>query len=94
MNHGKESRLYKLTPTYIHFLTAIRYLHQMPYRQLEGFTRALHKLLTQLPPGDYSGLRKRSPALNPDPYPKLNETDEPISARVGVINSPSSNISF
>ena len=82
MNHGKEGRPYKLTPAYIQFLTAIRYLFQMPYRQLEGFTRALHRLVPQLPPGDYSGLRKRSLGLNPDPYRHLKETDEPVAIAV------------
>jgi hypothetical protein len=82
MNHGKEGRPYKLTPTYIQFLTAVRYLYSIPYRQLEGFTRALHRLVPQLPSGDYSGLRKRSLALSPDPYRHLKETDEPITIAV------------
>jgi hypothetical protein len=82
MNHGKEGRPYKITPTYIKFLTAIRYIYQMPYRQLEGFTRSLHRLVPPLPPGDYSGLRKRSLALNPDPYQALKETDEPATIAV------------
>jgi hypothetical protein len=82
MNQGKEGRPYKLTPTYIHFLTAVRYLYQMPYRQLEGFTRSLHRLVPQIPSGDYSGLRKRSLALNPDPYRHLKEKDEPITIAV------------
>ena len=54
MNRGKEGRPYRLSRTYIQFLTAVRYLYRMPYRQLEGFTRALHRLVPQLPPGDYS----------------------------------------
>jgi len=54
----------------------------MPYRQIEGFTRALHRLVPRLPAGDYSGLRKRSLALNPDPYKALKETDEPITIAV------------
>ncbi len=82
INHGKEGRPYKLTRTYIQFLTAVRYLYSVPYRQLEGFTRALHKLVPQLPPGDYSGLRKRSLGLNPDPYMALRESDEPITIAV------------
>ena len=82
MNRGKEGRPYRLSRTYIQFLTAVRYLYGMPYRQLEGFTRALHRLVPQLPPGDYSGLRKRSLALNPDPYEPLKETDEPITIAV------------
>ena len=32
MNHGKEGRPYKLTPTYIQFLTAFRILYGVPYR--------------------------------------------------------------
>ena len=82
MNQGKEGRPYKLTPTYIQFLTAFRILYGVPYRQLEGFTRALHKLIPQLPPGDYSGLRKRSLGLNPDPYRALRESDEPVTIAV------------
>lgn len=82
MNHAKEGRPYRLTDTYIHFLTAVRYLYGMPYRQLEGFTRGLHRLLPRLPPGDYSGLRKRSLSRSPDPYRALKETDEPITIAV------------
>lgn len=82
MNHKKEGHSYKFTPTYIRFLTAIRYLYQMSYRQLERFTRALHRLVPQLPPGDYSDLRKYSLALNPDPYRHLKEIDESITIAV------------
>ena len=82
MNHAKEGRPYRLTDTYIQFLTAVRHLYGMPYRQLEGFTRALHRLLPRLPPGDYSGLRKRSLSQSPDPYRALKETDEPITIAV------------
>ena len=82
MNYAKEGRPYRLTDTYIQFLTAVRHLYGMPYRQLEGFTRALHRLLPRLPPGDYSGLRKRSLSRSPDPYRALKETDEPITIAV------------
>jgi hypothetical protein len=82
MNQGKEGRPYSLSRTYIQFLAAVRYLYGMPYRQLEGFTRRLHRLVPQLPPGDYSGLRKRSLALNPDPYKPLRDEDEPVTIAV------------
>jgi hypothetical protein len=36
----------------------------MPYRQLEGFTRALHRLIPRLPPIDYSWVRRRILRLN------------------------------
>jgi len=68
LNQGKVGPPYRLTPRYIQLLAAVRYLYGMPYRQLEGFTRSLHKLASRLPSADYSGLRKRILALNPDPY--------------------------
>jgi hypothetical protein len=63
-------------------LSAVRYLYQMPYRQLEGFTRSLHTLVPALRPGDYSGLRKRILRLSVDPYRSLKETEEPVSIAV------------
>ena len=82
MNKGKVGPPYRLTPSYIQLLTAIRYLYRMPYRQLQGFTRSLHNLVPKLPSADYSGLRKRILALTPDPYQSLNEKQEPISIAV------------
>ena len=82
LNKDKVGPPYRLTPSYIQLLTAIRYLYQMPYRQLEGFTRSLHKLVPKLPPADYSGLRKRIHALTPDPYQPLRDKQEPISIAV------------
>ena len=82
MNKGKVGPPYRLTPSYIQLLTAIRYLYRMPYRQLEGFTRSLHNLVPKLPPADYSGLRKRILALPVNPYQSLNEKEEPISIAV------------
>jgi hypothetical protein len=54
----------------------------MPYRQLEGFTRTLHRLVPSLPTGDYSGLRRRILSLPVDPYHDLKETNEPVSIAV------------
>jgi len=79
MNKGRPGPRYKLANSYIQLLAAVRYLFQMPYRQLEGYTRALHRLVPQLPPADYSGIRKRILRLNVDPYMHLKETDEPIA---------------
>jgi len=67
MNRGKVRPPNRLAPSYIQLLTAVRYLYRIPYRQLEGFTIALHRLVLPLPPVDYSDLRKRSLDLNPDP---------------------------
>jgi len=59
MNHGKVGRPYMLTERYVEFLSVVRYLFCFPYRQLEGFTRALNRLVPRLPSADYSGLRRR-----------------------------------
>jgi hypothetical protein len=82
MNTAKVGPPYRLTPSYIQLLATIRYLYSMPYRQLEGFTRSLHTLVPKLPPADYSGLRKRILALNPDPYWPLEEKEEPVAIAV------------
>lgn len=59
MNEGRPGPRYKLANSYIQLLAAVRYLFQMPYRQLEGYTRILHMLVQELPQADYSGIRKR-----------------------------------
>jgi hypothetical protein len=83
MNKHKRGRNYHITNTYIQLLAAIRYLYSMPYRQLEGFTRALHRLVPTTPPrADYSGIRKRILRLSVDPYRDLKETNEPVSIAV------------
>jgi len=51
----------------------------MPYRQLEGYTRILHRLVPELPQADYSGLRKRIFRLPVDPYQHLKETNDPVT---------------
>jgi hypothetical protein len=82
MNKGRRGRPYLLANTYVELLSIVRYLYGMPYRQLEGFTRALHRLVPALPPGDYSGLRKRILKLNVDPYRSLKDTTEPVTIAV------------
>jgi len=48
LNLGKVGRPYRVTYMYVVFLAVVRYLFSMPYRQLEGFTRALHRLIPRL----------------------------------------------
>jgi len=75
MNKGKVGRPFKLTDGYIVFLAVVRYLFSMPYRQLEGFTRALSRLIPRLPPIDYSWVRRRTLRLDLSPYESLNGYD-------------------
>jgi hypothetical protein len=82
MNEGRPGPRYRLANSIIQLLSAIRYLYGLPYRQLEGYTRILHRLVPDLPRGDYSGLRKRILRLPVDPYRDLKETNEPVSIAV------------
>jgi IS5 family transposase len=79
MNKGRPGPRYKLANSYINLLAVVRYLFQMPYRQLEGYTRILHRLVPDLPPADYSGIRKHILRLNIDPYRHLSESNEPVA---------------
>jgi hypothetical protein len=54
LNDGKVGRPFKIANGYIVFLAVVRYLFSMPYRQIEGFIRSLHRLIPRLPPVDYS----------------------------------------
>jgi hypothetical protein len=75
LNDGKVGRPFKITYGYIVFLAVVRYLFSMPYRQIEGFTRALHKLVPRLPPVDYSWIRRRILMLDLSPYESLSRYD-------------------
>ena len=68
MNGGKEGRPFTLTDSHVVFLAVVRYLSGLPYRQLEGFARALNRLLPRLPSADYSGLRRRVLGVDLSPY--------------------------
>jgi hypothetical protein len=63
LNDGKVGRPFKIT---IVFLAVVRYLFSMPYRQIEGFTGALHRL----PTVDYSWARRLR--LDLSPYKSLS----------------------
>jgi len=78
MNRGKVGRPYMLTERYVEFLAVVRYLFCFPYRQLEGFTRALNRLVSRLPSADYSGLRRRILGLDLSLYESLKPSGEPV----------------
>jgi len=80
MNRGKEGRPFTLTSSHIVFLAVVRYLFGLPYRQLEGFTRALNRLLPRLPSADYSGLRRRILDVDLSPYGDFEGSDEVVIA--------------
>jgi hypothetical protein len=81
-NAGKVGRPYTLTARYVEFLLAVRCLFSMPYRQLEGFTRGLNRLVPKLPSADYAGLRRRILRLDASPYESLSATNGPMTIAV------------
>jgi hypothetical protein len=77
MNDGKVGRPFKIT---IVFLAVVRYLFSMPCRQIEGFTRALNRLVLRLPTIDYSWARRFR--LDLSPYESLSIYDWPVAIAV------------
>lgn len=65
----------------ISYITITRYIFSMPYRELEGFTRALNRLIPKLSI-DYSWIRKRILKLNLSPYYKLRDSKEPVAIAI------------
>jgi len=78
MNDGKVGRPFKITDGYAVFIAVVRYLFSMPYRQVEGFTRALSRLIQRLPSADYSWARRRILRLDLNPYKSLRKSDGPV----------------
>ena len=71
MNFGKRGRPFSIADTYVRFLVVVRFLFQMGLRQVEGFSRALSKLVPRLPSIDYSWFRRRMLRLDLTPYQSL-----------------------
>jgi len=82
LNDGKVGRPFKITYGYIVFLAVVRYLFSMPYRQIEGFTRALNRLVPRLPTVDYSWARRLR--LDLSPYESLRGYNGPIVIAVDL----------
>jgi hypothetical protein len=79
MNKGRPGPRFKLSDSYVRLLALVRCLFQMPYRQLQGYTRSLQRLIPELPEADYSGIRKRILRLKMDPYEHLSESGDPVA---------------
>jgi len=78
LNDGRVGRPFKITYGYVVFLAVVRHLFSMPYRQVEGFTRALSRLIPRLPSIDYSWVRRRILGLGLSPYESLRGYDGPV----------------
>jgi len=54
----------------------------MLYRQIEGFTRSLHRFVPRLPPIDYSWARRRILMLDLSPHKSLSRYGGPVAIAV------------
>lgn len=82
MNKGKVGKPFEAPDTYILFLATIRFIFDIKYRQLEGFTRKLHQLIPKIRPMDYSGIRKRIVRLKLDLNKSLRKTKKPVTIAI------------
>ena len=81
-NRGKEGARFQFPGGLIKLLGFIRFLFHLPYRQTEGFVKALSKYMEGLPAPDYTTLHKRMNRLNVDLGVKDIQPDEPLSIAV------------
>ena len=78
MNNGKEGARFRYPDSFIHFLLFMyAYLH-LPYRQLEGFTKALARYVKGLKPPDHSSIQWRAEKLPVKLDKTLIDSDEEL----------------
>jgi hypothetical protein len=63
MNRGKRGRPFEYPGSMMEFLAAIRHLMGMAYRQMEGFLRALARVLPRVRVADYTEIWRRVSGL-------------------------------
>ncbi|MEM2897624.1 MAG: transposase, partial [Candidatus Bathyarchaeia archaeon] len=66
MNDGKEGRRYVYPEAFIRLLGYMHLLFHLPYRQTEGFLKALRKFDSRIKVPDYSTIDRRVNKLNID----------------------------
>jgi hypothetical protein len=59
MNAGKRGHPYRYPDLFIHWMACVHLFLQMPYRQMEGFTRKLSLFIPGLVSADYTTLFRR-----------------------------------
>jgi hypothetical protein len=87
MNKGRPGPRFRIANNYIQFLAAVRYLFQMPYRQLEGYTRALNRLVPELPQADQLGHQETHPPPTCRPLREPQRVQRPRHHSAGLHRS-------
>lgn len=82
MNVGKEGAPFRFPDSFIRLLGSIRNLFHLPFRQTEGFVKALSRFIPSLKAPDYSTVNKRVNRLNIQLDLDDVEEDEPVTIAV------------
>jgi len=82
MNKNKASRPYKYPNSYMRFLAFLYVFFNLPYRQLEGFIKALIKLNPELKKPDHATIHRRVLKLDLNLDDTLKRTKKPITIAV------------
>jgi len=80
MNMGKEGSRYRYPWSFIKLLGFIHTYFRLPYRQLEGFTRALTKWEPRLKVADYTTICRRVNSLDMDLDPNIDREQDLVIA--------------
>jgi len=82
MNVGKRGKPYDYPLSYIRFLAFIYVAFNLPYRQLEGFIRAMTRLNPRLEKPDHATIHRRVMKLNLNLDDSLKKSKKPITIAV------------
>jgi len=83
MNDGKVGEPYHYPEAFMRLLGFIRLLFHLPYRQSEGFIRALARYVDVLQVPDYSTINRRVNKLDLSLEDTLIRSNGPVSIAVG-----------
>jgi IS5 family transposase len=78
LNKGKAGRPYCYPDGFFRFLGVLHVLFNMPYRQAEGFVRALSMLVPGLRKPDHATIHRRVSRLSLDLADSLRSSKEPV----------------
>ncbi len=82
MNQGKRGKPYGYPETFVKFLAFLYVVLNLPYRQLEGFIKALMKLNPDLKKPDHATIHRRVAKLNINLDDSLKKSNEPITIAI------------
>ncbi len=82
MNENKWSRPYEYPESFAKFLAFLYVAFNLPYRQLEGFIKALMRLNPDLKKPDHATIHRRVMKLNLNLDDSLKKSKEPITIAV------------